>query len=107
MVKRIRNAELLHSNSPAQNACHVIGQFTGTLKHHSQVTSQVIYVVQGPQTPLIGLPAITALGLVLRVCTTKSGDYATRIINSYSKLFTGLGTLGGEYKIRLRLHAEP
>ncbi|KAL5503306.1 hypothetical protein EMCRGX_G010234 [Ephydatia muelleri] len=111
VFKRIRNANLMHSDrilcGPAKNALHVIGQFNATLKHRGGVTSEEVYVVRGLQTPLIGLPAIKALGLVVRVCATESGDYATRILNSYPDLFTGLGTLGEEYKICLRPHAQP
>ena len=111
VFKRIRNANLMHSDrilcGPAKNALHVIGQFNATLKHRGGVTSEEVYVVRDLQTPLIGLPAIKALGLVVRVCATESGDYATRILNSYPDLFTGLGTLGEEYKICLRPHAQP
>eukprot|EP00731_Ephydatia_muelleri_P017556 Em0010g654a len=111
VFKRIRNANLMHSDrilcGPARNALHVIGQFNATLKHRGGVTSEEVYVVRGLQTPLIGLPAIKALGLVVRVCTTESGDYATRILNGYPDFFTGLGTLGEEYKICLRPHAQP
>ena len=111
VFKRIRNANLMHSDrilcGPAKNALHVIGQFNATLKHRGGVTSEEVYVVRGLQTPLIGLPAIKSLGLVVRVCATESGDYATRILNSYPDLFTGLGTLGEEYKICLRPHAQP
>ena len=85
VFKRIRNANLMHSDrilcGPAKNALHVIRQFNATLKHRSGVTSEEVYVVRGLQTPLIGLPAIKALGLVVRVCATESGDYATRILN--------------------------
>eukprot|EP00731_Ephydatia_muelleri_P000002 Em0001g2a len=111
VFKRIRNANLMHSDrilcGPAKNALHVIGQFNATLKHRGGVTSEEVCVVRGLQTPLIGLPAIKALGLVVRVCATESGDYATRILNSYPDLFTGLGTLGEECKICLRPHAQP
>ena len=95
VFKRIRNANLMHSDrilcGPAKNALHVIGQFNAILKHRGGVTSEEVYVVRGLQTPLIGLPAIKALGLVVRVCATESGDYATRILNSYPDLFTGVG----------------
>ena len=37
------------------------------------------------------------------VCATEPGDYATRIVNSYPVL----GTLGREYEISLRSHANP
>ncbi|KAL5491281.1 hypothetical protein EMCRGX_G016538 [Ephydatia muelleri] len=110
VFKSIRNANLMHSDrilcGPARNAL-LIGQFNATLKHRGGVTSEEVYVVLGLQTPLIGLPAIKALGLVVRVCATESGDYATRILNSYPDLFSGLGTLGEEYKICLRPHAQP
>ena len=81
VFKRIRNANLMRSDrilcGPARNALHVIGQFNATLKHRGGVTSEEVYVVRGLQTPLIGLPAlpaIKALGLVVRVCATESGD---------------------------------
>ena len=69
VFKRIKDANLMHSDrilcGPAQIALHVIGQFTATLKHRGVVISEGVYVVRGLQTPLIGLPAIKALGLVV------------------------------------------
>ena len=50
VFKRIRNAKLLHSDrmlcGPAQNALNVIDKFTGTLKHHGEVTSEEVYIVR-------------------------------------------------------------
>ena len=47
MFKRIRNANLMHSDRilcyPAQNAFHVVGLFTATLKRRGGVTGEEVY----------------------------------------------------------------
>ena len=64
-----------------------------------------MYVVKDLKTNLLGLLAITALNLVARVQNI-SGSKET-IMKRYPKLFTGLGTLGNEYKISLKSDAKP
>ncbi len=55
----------------------------------------------------MGLPAITALGLVKQVDTSISQECHSEIVNQYPSVFTGLGTWGEEYKIQLREDATP
>ena len=64
-----------------------------------------MYVVKDLKTNLLGLPAITALNLVARVQSISRSKES--VMKRYPKLFTGLGTLGNEYKISLKPDAKP
>ena len=50
-------------------------------------------MVAGLKNNLLGLPAIEALVLVVRIDTV-SGDYKSKIDAKYQSLFNGLGTMG-------------
>ena len=56
--------------------------------------------MKGLQTNLLGLPAITALNLAARVHSTES--YQNSILNTYSKVFHGLGNFGEPYNFTLK-----
>ena len=67
-----------------------------------------MYVVRGLKINLLGLPAVTALGLVARVDSTSPAETNTSNLHTrYPSLFTGLGTLGEEYHIKLKEDAKP
>ncbi len=63
------------------------------------------YVVKGLKINLLGLPSITDLHLVERLCTTEieGGDSWKH----FPQVFTGLGTFGEEYQIKLKDNATP
>ena len=63
-----------------------------------------ISVVRGLQKAMIGRPAIETLGLVTRLNAINSQEKVTA---KYPDLFTGLGTLEGEYRIKLKEDAKP
>ena len=50
----------------------------------------------------MGLPAIKALKMLAKVETIQK-----TILEQYLSLFTGLGTLKGEYKIEIKPNAKP
>ena len=62
-----------------------------------------IFVVKGLTRALLGLPAIKALGAVSMVNQVHSEDVA----NQFPELFTGLGKLKDNYKIKLKSDATP
>lgn len=64
-----------------------------------------MYVVQKLATPLLGLPAISDLKLlhVVDSVIELEADMKTQ----YPKVFTGLGCLTGEYRIKLKEDAKP
>ena len=92
-------------HDPAHIPLKVIEQFTGNFKYNNSRCKLHVYVVKDLKTNLLGLLAITALNLVARVQNI-SGSKET-IMKQYPKLFTGLGTLGNEYKISLKPDAKP
>ena len=50
---------------PSRQPLPVIGQFSGNLVHKGKVSTQTVYVIEGLKTNLLGLPAITALQLLV------------------------------------------
>ena len=68
--------------------------------------NQDIFVVKQLKHNLLGLPAIKALHL-LAVLNNLETDPAVGIKQQFSSLFTGLGTLQGDYEIRIKPDAKP
>ena len=63
-----------------------------------------MYVIEGLKTNLLGLPAIAALQLLVRVDAT---SMETSVFERYPSVFSGLGNLGDEYEIQLKPDAKP
>ena len=108
-LKEFKEVRLQPSNKslrgPGQCPLDVCGQFKGTLRHGAYQAEEQIFVVRGLQKALLGRPAIEALGLVLRVNAVN--DKNREIIDRYPELFEGLGTMEGEYRIRLKENSKP
>nr|XP_057937756.1 cytokine receptor family member b2 isoform X2 [Doryrhamphus excisus] len=90
---------------PSGETLKVKGQFDAVIKYKDNATTQPIYVVQRLSTPLLGFPAISALGLLHPVDSVKELEADMKKL--YPKVFTGLGLLKGEYKIKLKEDARP
>ncbi len=90
---------------PADQNLKVLGLFTGQLTFQENMVQGELYVVKGLKSNLLGLPSITDLHLVERLCTTEmeGGD----IRKHFPQVFTGLGTFGEEYQIKLKDNATP
>ena len=82
----------------------VKGQFNATLKYRDKETTEEVYVVRMLNRPLLGRPAIEALGLVQRVNAVQT---KTDLMKQFPKLFEGLGKLEEEYTIVLQDDARP
>ena len=57
-----------------------------------------VYVIRGLKTNVLGLPGITSLHLLEKLCEVTDED----IQEQYAKVFTGLGNFGNEYDIKLK-----
>ena len=77
-----------------KTALNVKCEFTAYLTYSNRSVEQTVYVVKGIQNNLLGLLAIKALEMLARVETIQKA-----ILEQYPSLFTGLGTLKGEYRI--------
>lgn len=87
---------------PSNEPLKVRGPFSGVMEYKDRATTQTVYVVQKLATPLLGLPAISDLKLLHLVQQCKrAGD------RQYPKVFTGLGCLKEEYRIKLKEDAKP
>ena len=89
---------------PAHQSLNVLGQFCSTLSNGQASSVQTIFVVKDLQTNLLGLPAITALQLVSKINETTSSQ---GIKERFRGVFQGLGTIGDEYRIKLKEGAVP
>ena len=89
---------------PASQALRVLGQFKGKLAHKENSYQEQIYVVKGLRNNLLRHRAIENLRLVKRMeaMSTQPLDANSK----FPKVFSGLGTLGEEYTIRLKEDAQ-
>ena len=90
---------------PDNHTLPALGKFTGTLKSATCEAKEDVYVVEGLNRPLLGRPAIEALGLVARLATVDKLEL--RPATQFPALFHGLGKLQGEYTIQLQEGAKP
>ena len=78
---------------PSQNALPTTGQFMGTITYGNQVIQQEVYVINTLLKPLLGRPAIEALGLLSRIAAVETVDSS---FQRFPRLFQGLGKMQGE-----------
>ena len=64
-IRLSKPSKTLHG--PAKQSLNVLGQFTETLSHRENSSSQTIYVIRGLKANFLGLPAITSLQLVCQI----------------------------------------
>ena len=93
---------------PAQHRLAVLGQFHCHLTHKGNDSYQHVFVINRLQSNLLGLPAIIALQLAVRMDSIHNTT-ATPVSwkSKFPKVFQGLGTLSGDYHIQLRPDAKP
>ena len=76
-------------------------EFTACVTYSNRSVEQTLYVVKGIQNNLLGLPAIKALKMLAKVEAIQK-----TILEQYPSLFICLGTLLGEYNIKLKPDAK-
>ena len=85
---------------PSNEPLKVRGQFDGVMAYKDRTTTQPVYVVQKLATPLLGFPAISDLKLLHLVDSVRELEADMKKL--YPQVFTGLGCLKGEYRIKLK-----
>ena len=90
---------------PGSNTLAVQGKFTAVVTYKRKKVTEDIYVIQNLRTPLLGRPAIEKLGLLSRVNNIE--EKSSTVMSEFPKLFKGLGSLEGEYRIELKQNATP
>ena len=88
---------------PNQQKLPLVGWFQAKLRKGEKEVVEDVYVVRHLQWPLLGRPAIKALGLAVRV--ERISKRQTEDVNP--KPFQGLGQLRSEYRIQLKEDAKP
>ena len=93
---------------PEHVRLNVVGEFTAELRYREGVSKQKLYVVRGLTRNLLGLPAIMALNLVVRVDSFVEDDVCeASMVAAYPNVFQGLGEFGEPYRITLVQNAKP
>ena len=105
--------QTLEVNKPEKKLCGpnsvplaLRGSLTVTLSQKQHKCDQEIFVVKQLKHNLLGLPAIKALHL-LSVLEYLECDPTTAIKQEFLSLFTGLGTLQGDFEIQVKPNVEP
>jgi transposase InsO family protein len=89
----------------ANQKLQVIGKAIVTLSVGSKSITDTVYLIEGLVTPLLGKPAIQQLDLIRFVQEIQ--PHNNQWITRFPTLFQGLGSMGGEVKIRLKDKSEP
>ncbi|CAC5408776.1 unnamed protein product [Mytilus coruscus] len=113
-LKGINNTELLKANKrlsgPGNTNLNVVGKFQCMLETKDKFSVQDIYVVKGLSKPLLGRPAIQALGIIDKVNVSSvnaSSEANNYYRGKYPKIFNGLGKTKWTYTIALGPDAKP
>lgn len=110
MYEKGRFSELHKTNKvlmgPGRSPLKVKGKFTATLRRKDKHIMENIYVVEGLNIPLLSRQAATALQLVARL-DTATLDSKETVKKEFPELFSGLGSMKGEYNIVLKPGAQP
>ncbi|CAI5638740.1 unnamed protein product [Oreochromis niloticus] len=88
---------------PGKTPLDVAGFTKLQLNYRAKQTTEKVYVVRNLSTLLLGLPAITALGLLVRVDAVSMDTLKT----TYPKLCNGLGKVQRAYHIKVKPNAVP
>ncbi|CAC5390627.1 unnamed protein product [Mytilus coruscus] len=94
----INSIELMKANKrlsgPGNTNLNVVGKFQCMLETKDKFSVQDIYVVKGLSKPLLGRPAIQALGIIDKVNVSSvnaSSEANNYYRGKYPKIFNGLG----------------
>ena len=106
-----KNSSVIQTTSkklfgPGKTDIKVMGMFTATLETERAKTRQDLYVIKDLQEPLLGRPAIEALGL-LQLVSVLRVPALTDVKREFPGLFAGLGKLKKTYKISMKEDAVP
>ena len=97
-------------HGPAMKPLQCVGECNIRLQHGERSCTQQLFVIKGLRSNLLGLPAIRALNLAIRLDETTADPTpltASTVHQRYKKVFQGLGNLGEEYEIQLEPGATP
>ena len=90
---------------PSKKVIPIKGRFMGRLRKENTEVEQEVYMAKALHKPLLGQPAIEALGLVQRIQGIQLKKFDP--VEQFPSQFRGLGKLQGEYSIKLQERAKP
>ena len=90
-------------HGPDHAPLDVIGMTTLSLSFKGNVCTQPVFIIRNLKNNLLGLPAIKLLQIIPMQLDTVVGN----IPDQFPDLFKGLGTMKGQYTIKLKPGAKP
>ena len=95
----------MHLVGPGQNKLKVHGWFEAILEKGKDEVKETVYVVEGLQTPLAGIPTIRKLNLISEINSVDNRK--EDIVAQFPELFHRLGCIKGSYQIELEEEVKP
>ncbi|XP_077550696.1 uncharacterized protein LOC144163904 [Haemaphysalis longicornis] len=92
---------------PGNHTLPVLGTYQATLTWKGKSVEQKLYVLESKTVPLLGFPAIQALGVCKFLDHVSGSQESSGELLLDPGLFEGLGTLPDAYTIRLKPGATP
>ena len=80
---------------------------TANIAREELETIETVYIIEGLQKPLVGHPAIQALGLVAWIQTIDTSSHNRSVIEKFPQLYSDLGTIEGVNHIKLKPDPNP
>ena len=90
---------------PASQFLNVKGKVDAVIQRGDRKIEEEVFIVKDLTTPLLGFPAILRLHMIPQLHSID--DAETHFRSTYSDVFSGLGKLEGEYKVKLKDTATP
>lgn len=92
---------------PGRTPIHTPGEIEASISWNDASSRQRVFLVDGLQNPLLGRPAIRALGVLPHLHEVQSDTTVCGIEAQFPELFNTLGQMKAVYKIKLALDAKP
>ena len=92
---------------PCNYKLNCLGKLKAKLAVNQKCIDNEIYVVKGPERPLLSRQASQSLNIINKIDAVSCQEYKSKIFNQYPDVFKGLGDIPGEYEIKLIENPSP
>ena len=92
-------------SGPTGDKLSMLGKVNVSLSYNGKTLNTDVYVIKGLSRALLGRPVLEPLGVLKRIQAIKNEN--SQWMDRYPQLFSGLGTMPGDYKISVVEGAEP
>lgn len=95
-----------------KNAIPIMGVCNLNIQFNNKKINAIFHVNKDPRESILGLKAITELGIIkiskqINSIQDKSNKQYSKLINKYGDIFEGIGNIGKPYRIEIQQNAIP